>query len=505
MSRPVKDIVIVGGGTAGWMTAAALSRTIDLNSIRVRLVESDSIGTVGVGEATIPNIIGFNRMLGIDEPTFMRETAATIKYGIEFVDWTKDGDRYFHPFGTHGVDLDGLSFHHHWSRAQTKGQASRIEDYCLTAQAALSGKAASPSRDPNNPLSMLSHAYQFDAALYAAFLRRYAETRGLERVEGKVVSVNLAPETGFITSLDLDDGGTLKADLFIDCSGFRALLLGQALEVSYESWADLLPVDRAVTAQTSKSGPVKPFTRCTAKQAGWQWRIPLQHRTGNGYVYSSRFIDDDTAKDEFLSGLESDPITSLKQIRFTTGRRTAFWEKNCIGIGLSSGFLEPLESTSIYLIQTGIKALVSLFPDATCPQIERDEYNKILGREYQQIRDFLVLHYVANERTGRPFWDYLRDMPIPNSLTQKIDLFRERGRFFRYDGDLFSETSWVAVFLGQGIIPKGYNPVADTMPMSDLTQRMDMLRKGIAQTTDKLPAHDEFLARYGAAMSERQR
>lgn len=502
MSPAVKDIVIVGGGTAGWMTAATLSRTLDLKNIRIRLVESDSIGTVGVGEATIPNIISFNRMLGIDEPTFMRETAATIKYGIEFVDWTQDGERYFHPFGTHGVDLDGLSFHQHWTRAKETGQISRIEDYCLTAQAALSGKAASPSSDPNNPLSMLSHAYQFDAALYAAFLRRYAEDRGLERVEGKIISVDLAPENGFITSVDLENGETLSGDLFIDCSGFRALLLGQALDVGYESWADLLPVDRAVTAQTAKSGPVKPFTRCTAKQAGWQWRIPLQHRTGNGYVYSSRFIEDDAAEAEFLSALESNPITPIKQIRFTTGRRNRFWEKNCIGIGLSSGFLEPLESTSIYLIQTGIKALVSLFPDASCPQVERDEYNTILGREYQQIRDFLVLHYVANERTGLPFWDYLRDMPIPDSLTQKIELFRERGRFFRYDGDLFSETSWVAVFLGQGIIPKGHNPVADAMPISDLAKRLDMLRNGIAQTTHKLPAHDDFLKRYGAEMSE---
>lgn len=498
MNAPIKEILIVGGGTAGWMTAAALTRTLDPSQVRVRLVESDSIGTVGVGEATLPNIIDFNKMLGFDEPTVMRETHATIKYGIEFVGWTREGERYFHPFGDHGYPMDGLPFHQYWRRAAATGAATRIEDYCLTATAAKLGKAAVPARDPKNPLSMLSHAYQFDASAYASFLRRVSEKRGLERIEGRITDVSLNTETGFIKSVTLEDNTTLEADLFIDCSGFRALLLGQALDVSYESWAHLLPVDSAVTVQTKKARKADPFTTVTAREAGWQWHIPLQHRVGNGYVYSSRFTDDETAKSVLLDNISGDPLTEPRHIKFTTGRRASFWEKNCIGIGLSSGFLEPLESTSIYLIQTGIKALISLFPDATCPDVERREYNIILSREYEQIRDFLVLHYVANERTGEPFWDYLRTMDLPESLSQKIALFKERGRIFRYDGDLFSETSWVAVLLGQNLIPRAHNPIANRLPAAQLQNRLDTLKAGIAKTADHMPSHEDFLRGSGA-------
>jgi len=498
MSRPIKNVLIVGGGTAGWMTAAALARTLDLSQINVSLVESDAIGTVGVGEATIPDIIDFNRMLGFDEATILRETSGTIKYGIEFLGWTREGEKYFHPFGTHGVTMDGLSFHQHWARARAAGRASDIEDYCLTAQAAKHGRAAAPSGDPNSPLSMLAHAYQFDAGLYAQFLRRFAEGKGLKRVEGRVTNVGTDPESGFIKSVSLEDGQQLNADLFLDCSGFRALLLGETLGVKHESWADLLPVDTAVTVQTEKMRNADPFTTVTAREAGWQWHIPLQHRTGNGYVYCSKFKTDDVAKETLLANVTGKHLTEPRHIRFTTGRREKFWEKNCIGIGLCSGFLEPLESTSIYLIQAGVKALISLFPDASCPEVEQREYNNIMSREFEQIRDFLVLHYVANQREGEPFWDYLRDMPIPDSLQQKMDLFRERGRFFRYDGELFTETSWVAVFLGQGIIPSGHNPIANRAPIDQLTHRLNTLREGIARTAQQLPKHEDFLRRSGA-------
>ena len=497
-NRTVKRVLIVGGGTAGWMCAAALTRMLDTDAVDVRLVESEQIGTVGVGEATLPGLADFNRMLGIREADFMAQTSATIKYGIEFVNWTQDGERYFHPFGTHGADLDGLPFHQYWLRLREQGDASRIEDYCITATAALEGTATAPARDPKSLLSRLSHAYQMDAALYARFLRRYAEERGLARIEGRVTGVDLDSESGFVSAVALDDGRTLEADLFIDCTGFRALLLGQALGVDYQSWAHWLPVDSAWTAQTTRGAHEKPYTRCTAKEAGWQWRIPLQHRVGNGHVYSSRFMDDDAALHVFRDGLDDEPVTEPRNIKFTTGRRARFWDRNVVSLGLSGGFLEPLESTSIYLIQAGIKLLVSLWPGADCPPVEQDEFNTLMGREFEQIRDFLLLHYVANERHGEPFWDHFRTLTLPDSLARKIELFREGGRVFRYDGDLFSDTSWVAVFLGQNIIPQRHSGMVDAVPTDRLQQSLDGMRKAVASTARAMPRHEDFLAKAGA-------
>ena len=498
MSQDIKHIVIVGGGTAGWMTGAALSHLLPMERVKITLIESDQIGTIGVGEATLPNIAEFNNILGIPEAKFMAATSATIKYGIEFVGWSKEGERYFHPFGEHGIPMGGFPFHQYWRRAQKDGAFAPIQNHCMTAQAALQGKAASPSRNPDSPLSMLSHAYQFDSAKYALFLRDYAQANGLMRQEGKVVSVGQNDETGFITDVSLESGKKISGDLFIDCSGFRALLLSQTLECNYQDWSEYLPVNCALTAQTEKSGPALPYTRCTAKRAGWQWRIPLQHRTGNGYVFSNKYTNDNEAETTFLEGLDGKRLTDVKKIKFTTGQRATFWEKNCIGIGLSCGFLEPLESTSIYLIQTGIKLLISLFPDASCSEFESKEYNTLMGREFEQIRDFLMLHYVINERHGEPFWDYMRHVKITDTLQQKMDLFSKAGRFFRYEGDLFSETSWVAVMMGQGLFPESYNQAINTMPDNVLHDTLGRLEKGIAMTVSKMPDHETFLKQIGA-------
>lgn len=495
-SAPIKNVVIVGGGTAGWMTAAALARTLNIKTTTVRLIESNEIGTVGVGEATIPNILTFNRMLGIDEREFMAATQATIKYGIEFVNWGKHGERYFHPFGSHGADMEGISFHQYWRRLKSLEPSSRIEDYCITAMAAAAGKSTLPERDPRSVLSRLDYAYQFDAAQYAAYLRRYAEARGITRKEGRVTRVNIRETDGFIQSVTLETGETIAADLFIDCSGFRALLIGQALGVDYVNWSKWLPVNSAVAVQTAKTGPAMPFTRCTAKSAGWQWRIPLQRRTGNGYVYCSDYISDDAAKTSLLADLDSPAAGDVKQLRFTTGRREKLWDKNCVSLGLSAGFLEPLESTSIYLIQAGITKLLALFPDTGFSAVERDEYNKIMATEFEQVRDFLILHYVATEREDEPFWDYVRTMDIPVTLQRKIDLFKGRGRFFRYEGELFTETSWVAVFLGQNILPESYNPLVDNVEETQLRQSLASMKQAISAGVGAMPSHEAFLDKY---------
>ena len=495
-NQPLKSVVIAGGGTAGWMTAAALAKTLSGSGTNITVIESDAIGTVGVGEATIPNIATFNAMLGIDEASFMKATQATIKYGIEFVGWSRDGDSYFHPFGQHGHQMAGLSFHHLWYKLHKNGKADRIEAYCATAMAAKHGKACLPARDPNSVMSSLSHAYQFDAGQYASFLRRYAENLGVTRVEGKITDVDLDVESGFIQSLGLENNENIRADLFIDCTGFRALLANKALEVGYEDWSHWLPCNSAQAVSSSKPNDAVPYTRATALKAGWQWRIPLQHRTGNGYVYASDYISDEDVTKTMLENLDGTPLGTPKQLRFTTGRRKKLWHKNCVAIGLSGGFLEPLESTSIYLIQAGISRLMALFPDQGFNEIETAEYNKLMSLEFEQVRDFLILHYVANERHGEPFWDYVRHMPIPDSLQRKIELFKHRGRFFRYDGDLFSETSWVAVFLGQNILPSGYSPLVDSLPEQKIEEALAFLKSEIVENIPRMPSHEEFLSRY---------
>jgi tryptophan 7-halogenase len=496
MQPLLKQIVIAGGGSAGWMTAAALSSLLDPKDVTITLVESDEIGAIGVGEATIPDIINFNRILGIREDEFMKATQATFKLGIEFVDWGRKGDVYIHPFGQHGVDMQGIDFHQYWMHSRAGGNERPIQQYSLCAVAAKQNKFALPDPDPRSVLSQIRYAYHFDAALYARFLRRYAEQRGVRRVEGKVEQVLLAPETGFIAGLKMENGTTVEGDFFFDCTGFRALLLEKTLGIPLVDWRHWLPCDSALAVPSRHAGPLTPYTRSTAKTAGWQWRIPTQQRTGNGHIYCREYMSDDEAAAILLDGLDGEALASPRQIRFTTGHRREFWTKNCIAIGLSAGFLEPLESTSIYLIQEGISRFISLFPNATLPQVVRDEYNRHMRTEFEQVRDFIVLHYFANERDESPFWTYCRTMAIPDTLKHKIELFSEAGRIFRYEEELFTRPSWVAVMLGQHIVPRSHDPIVSTLPLDEVTGSIESMRTAMEAATARMPTHEEFLARY---------
>lgn len=495
-SKDLKHLVVVGGGSAGWMTAAALSSIVDTRQTRITLIESDAIGTVGVGEATIPDMINFNRMLGISEQDFMRATQATFKLGIEFVDWRRKGERYFHPFGEHGVDMHGIDFHQFWLASQGQSNNRPIEDYSLCSLAGRAGKFTHPSENPKSASSRLRYAYHFDATRYAKFLRFYAEQRGVVRVEGKVETVGLNAESGNIDGLKLDDGRTIEGDFFFDCTGFRALLMRGALETRFTDWSHWLPCNSAQTIACEHSGPLLPYTRATARSAGWQWRIPTQSRTGNGHIYSSNHMEDADAIDVLVSNLDGKPKSDPRTIRFRTGHLETFWKKNCIGIGLSSGFLEPLESTSLYLIQMGISKFITLFPTANPSPVLVDEYNRQMRQQFEQVRDFIVLHYCATERDDSEFWNYCRTMSLPDSLTYKMDLFREAGRVFRYEDELFSRPSWVAVMLGQGITPQVGHPIVNSLPDQEVARSLASMQAGLSAAADKMPNHADYIAHY---------
>jgi tryptophan halogenase len=500
MAEPaIRRIVIVGGGTAGWMTAAALAAKLAGLPIAIRLVESAEIGTVGVGEATVPHIRHFNAALGLDEADFMRKTQATYKLGIEFRDWGRVGDSYIHPFGAYGAAIGGVGFHHHWLRARQGGDPTPLEAYSLPIMAARQGRFAPPSPDPRSLASTYSYAYQFDAGLYAAYLRAYAEARGVVRTEGKVADVALHGEDGFIDAITLERGERIEGDLFIDCSGFRGLLIEQALKAGYEDWSQWLPCDRAAAVPCDTVEPSIPYTRATADTAGWRWRIPLQHRVGNGYVYCSGYISDDEAAAKLLAGLEGPAQAEPRFLRFVTGRRKKQWSRNCVAIGLASGFLEPLESTSIHLIQVAVTTLLELFPDRSCPQADQDEYNRVMDLEFERIRDFLVLHYHATQRTDAPFWNDRRTMRIPDSLAYKMDLFRDRGVVVKYKDGFFLEPSWLAVYLGQNLVPDAYDPVSDRLPDAALAQRLAGMRAAVADIAGAMPTHADWIARFCAA------
>ena len=492
----IKKIVIVGGGTAGWMTAAALSKCLSNTEINITLIESDAIGTVGVGEATIPSIAAFNEQLGIDEDEFVKATNATFKLGIEFADWRVIGEKYFHPFGTHGFDLDGVPFHHFWNKMRAMGEAYRLEEYSLNAKAAYAGKFLRPQAEHGAIMRKLAYAFHFDASLYAKFLRNFAEKRGVLRVEGKVVEVVQDSEAGFLEGVILENNVNVEGDFFIDCTGFRGLLVEQTFKAGYTDWSSYLPVNRAVAVGSEAMVPPVPYTRSTALEAGWTWRIPLQHRTGNGYVYCDQYSTQEEAETRLLEGLDSNAIGTPKHLRFVTGVRNEFWVKNCVAIGLSAGFLEPLESTSIHLIRTGISKLISLFPDKTMPAVERKEYNRLMMNDFVHIRDFLILHYKATNRDDTPFWNYVREMEIPDSLAHKIQLLRSRGRFFKYDSELFDATSWLAVAVGQGWVPEGYNPVVDNFGVSNIEQSLANMRDVLEKTVTAMPPHQAFIDRF---------
>jgi tryptophan halogenase len=497
---PIRRIAILGGGTAGWMAAAALARVLK-NTCEITVIESPDIGTVGVGEATVPPIRQFNSMLGIDENDFVRRTQATFKLAIAFRDWFRRGHFYFHPFGKYGATMQQVEFHHYWLRMRALGDDAPLSNYSLTNTAAIMGKFMLPVADSRSVLASLSYAYHFDTHLYGGYLRDYALARGVSRLEQTVVDVRLRGEDGFIESLVLADGRTIAADFFIDCSGFRGILIEQALKTGYEDWTHWLPCDRALAVPSEGAREIPPYTLSTAHAAGWQWRIPLQHRTGNGYVYCSRFISDDEAAATLLGHLEGRALADPRALRFTTGRRRKFLNRNCLALGLAAGFLEPLESTSIYLIQSGIQQLLSMFPERSFDGRMEEEFNRLALTEFDQTRDFIILHYHATERDDAPLWRYCRHMPIPDSLAYKIKLFRASGRIAYYGRELFSDQSWLSVLTGQGIVPGRHDPLADVMPLDDLKNRLAQMRTMVRQAAEAAPSHREFIARNCSAAS----
>jgi len=499
-ARPIRSIAVIGGGSAGWMAAAAISKVFG-RKIDVTLVESEEIGIIGVGEATVPHLSAFNRLLEIDEAEFVRQTQGSFKLGIQFNDWGKVGDSYIHGFGTIGRDVGLLPFHQYWLKARAEGRAQDISRYSLNTVAAPLGKFTAAPRDapPNSPLAEIAYAYHFDATLYARFLRGRAEAQGARRVEGKVVAVHRGGDRGFVESVQLENGEQIRADLFIDCTGFRALLIGQSLEVEFDDWTHWLPCDRALAVPCEKVGPPTPYTRSTAREAGWQWRIPLQHRTGNGHVYSSQFTTDERAAEILLANLDGKALADPKPLRFTSGKRRKLWDRNVIALGLAGGFLEPLESTAIYLVQAGINRLMSLFPDADCDVALQNVYNQQTDFEYERIRDFLILHYHVTRRTDSAFWNYVLTMTIPDSLQSYIDLFVANGQFFRNGTEMFGLTSWVQVMLGQGLYPRTYHPAVDWVADPDLFALVDHVEKVVASNVSLMPPHEQFIARCCAA------
>ncbi|HYC98673.1 tryptophan halogenase family protein [Brevundimonas sp.] len=500
-AEPIRRIVIVGGGTAGWMAAAAFSKQLADLPTTITLVESDDIGTVGVGEATIPAIHAFNAMLGIDQAEFMRFCNGTFKLGIEFVDWGRLGSSYIHPFTSFGRDFRHLSFYQMWLKysrlmAVHGGTALPFDNYNVCAVAAYKRRFAHPEAGAGGPVAPLRYAFHFDASRYAKYLRGFAEKRGVTRVEGKITDVQQDSRTGFITSVQLQDGQVVPGDLFIDCSGFRGLLIEQTLHSGYEEWTHWLPCNRAVAVPSETVEPPVPYTRSTADAAGWRWRIPLQNRVGNGYVYSSDFITDDQAQEQILRTIDGEPLAEPRRLSFVTGKRRQFWNRNCVAIGLASGFLEPLESTSIHLIQTAILKLLAFFPDSDFSPADRDAYNRHTSDEYDFIRDFIILHYKATERGDTPFWRQCRDMDVPDTLAAKMDLFRSRGRMLISNDDLFKTPSWEVVMDGQGLSPRSYDPIVDTIPDDDLVAEVETAYRDIQSAVQRLPSHQDYIARF---------
>lgn len=495
----IKKIAIVGGGTAGWMAAAILAKYMPHPESEIVLIESEEIGTIGVGEATIPHIGNFNFMLGVDEATFIRETQASFKLGIEFVDWGRLGERYMHPFGEYGIEMNQLPFHHSWRRLKDLGDSHPLEDYSLNIVAAKAGKFMRPIDDPTSLASRIPYAYHLDATLYARFLRRFSEQLGATRLEGKVVDVQIDNSNGHIQNLKLESGQVIEADLYLDCTGFRGVLIEGALQAGYEDWSDLLPMDRAVAIQTQVTEPPKPYTIATARTAGWTWRIPLQNRVGNGHVYSSRFMDQDTATQTLLENIEGEPITEPRHLYFKTGRRKTFWKGNCVALGLSSGFLEPLESTSIHLIQEGLIRLVAFLPDQRFSPENAIEYNRVMGVTYERIRDFILLHYVVTQRDDSEFWRYIQSLEIPEIMAHRMRMLRESGHFAPYEYDLFKLDSWLAVMDGQGQSPESHNVIAARMSDQELTATLGQLRYAVSEIARQMPTHQQFIDRYAKA------
>lgn len=490
----IKNVIIVGGGTAGWMAASMLSKSLG-KLVNITLIESDAIGTIGVGEATIPPIHFFNNHLGLNEDDFLKETKATIKLGIEFENWGNIGDNYMHAFGPVGRNVGIMPFHLAWLKCLKEGTAKELAQYSFNNMAANANKFTRITSIPNTPLDGLAYAYHFDAGLYAQYIRKFSEKWGVKRTEGKIIKTNLRPTDGFIESVTLESGETIEGDLFIDCSGIGALLIEQALETGYEDWTHWLPCDRALAVPCSNdNSPMRPYTQSIAHGAGWQWRIPLQHRTGNGHVYCSEHMSQDEATSILLSNLEGEPLKDPMLIKFTTGRRKKVWNKNCVSLGLSSGFMEPLESTSIHLIQVGVTNLLKHFPTKTNMAANCEQYNRRIIFEYEAIRDFIILHYKQTEREDTPFWKMCKEMEIPESLRYRMDIFKRAGHLYRLDNECFTEVSWLQVMIGQGLIPEEFNPIANSITSAESADYLANLNKIFTGAVEKLPSHKDFIA-----------
>ena len=487
--KRVRRVVIVGGGTAGWMAAAGLAKSLG-RTIDITLVESDAIGTVGVGEAVIPLIKSFHALLELKENEFLRAVNGTFKLGIEFENWGRLGESYFHPFGPTGVEAWAAQFHHYWLKARRQGSKDELRNFSLEASLARAGRFTLASEPQPQ------YAYHFDASLYAKMLRELAESDGVRRVEGKVVDVKVHSESGFIESVELESGERIAGDLFIDCSGFRGLLIQQVLQTEWEDWSHWLRNDRAVAVQTELISPPAPYTRSTARTSGWQWKIPLQNRVGNGLVYCSDYMSDDEARNALLNNVEGKPLNDVRTIRFRTGRRAQQWVKNCVAVGLSSGFLEPLESTSIHLIQNSILRLVRMFPAAEIDPAEVSQFNSETTTEIEQIRDFIILHYKVTQRSDSKYWVDCREMDVPESLAHKIALFESNARAVRENSEMFRERSWAAVMLGQGMEPRGYHPFVDNLSDQQLQSLVNEIRTNVNRIVNASPSHQEFLNGY---------
>jgi tryptophan halogenase len=493
-----RRIVVVGGGTAGWMTAAALAKFCAAGH-SITLVESDEIGIIGVGEATIPTVQAFNRALGIDEAEFVAATGATYKLGIAFEGWGRPDQGYVHAFGLVGRALGILPFHQYWLRARALGFAKPLGHYILNTIAIAGNRFAHVEREPGNPLPAMPYAFHFDAGLYARFLRGFAEQRGVVRQEGRIIAVDRNAESGDIDAVLLANGTRISGDLFVDCSGFRGLLIEQELEAGFDDWSHWLPCDRAIAVPCAATQPLVPLTRSTARRAGWQWRIPLQHRTGNGHVFCSAHISEDEAAATLLANLDGEALADPRTIRFTTGKRRKAWVRNVVAIGLSAGFIEPLESTSIHLIQTAINRLIDLLPAGPVSDATRHEYNRRTDFEMERVRDFVILHYFANGREGEPFWDQVRHMDVPDTLKHKIDLFRAEGRIFPDADELFDARGWVQVMIGQDIVPEAWHPAADALPEAKLQDFLNSIERSYVQDAARMPEHGAFIARFAPA------
>ncbi len=494
----IRRIVIVGGGSAGWMAAAALAATVGRRVDEIALVESSQIGTVGVGEATLPTLRAFNATLGLDEIEFIRKTQATFKLGIEFRGWNPSRP-FFHGFGDFGPDAQGVSAHHLWLKMRVPGDEQSYETFSIATVAAKLGRFAPPVPNRASVLGSYSYAFQFDAASYAQYLRGFAERRGVKRIEGRIVEVRLRPSDGFIQDVLLEDGRAVGGDLFIDCSGFSALLIEQALRTGFEDWSKWLPCDRALAVPCARASEPAPFTRSTAHRAGWQWWIPLQHRTGNGHVFCSSYIGEDEAATTLLANLDGEALGGPKLIKFTAGRRREAWKRNCVALGLAGGFLEPLESTSIHLIESGIGRLIELFPDQGFEPKLAEEYNRLMIRSYESIRDFIILHYHASAHEGA-FWDYCRNMPIPEGLRHQIELFKAAGVVALHDRGSFAEASWVSIYLGLGVLPRRHDPMADCLEEIRLGRELQRRARLVAGAAQSLPRQWAFIEKYCRAV-----